>query len=303
MSTQTSRPKRRDNAERIYRQEAWRKAFTRENLVGTIIGGYIPMLIAFLIIALPLLWMVISSFKPPSEIVTMTPTVLPVDPTFANYEQVAARVPLATVFANSLIVTTVAAIIKVFLAITTAYALVYVDIPGKNIIFLGILGALMVPPEAAILPNYMTITALGGRNTLWGIILPGLGTAFGTFLLRQHFRTLPKELTEAAELDGAGPWRRLWQIVVPVSIPTIATVALVTIVGEWNSFLWPLIIIDNPAKMTLPVGLNLLQSIESQTGSYGTLMAGAVLVILPVLVVFAALQRYIVAGLTQGAVK
>ena len=140
-------------------------------------------------------------------------------------------------------------------------------------------------------------------NTLWGIILPGLGTAFGTFLLRQHFRTLPKELTEAAELDGAGPWRRLWQIVVPVSIPTIATVALVTIVGEWNSFLWPLIIIDNPAKMTLPVGLNLLQSIESQTGSYGTLMAGAVLVILPVLVVFAALQRYIVAGLTQGAVK
>lgn len=93
MRTQTSRSKRRDNAEKIYRQEAWRKAFTRENLVGTIIGGYIPMLIAFLIIALPLLWMVISSFKPPSEIVTMTPTVLPVDPTFANYEQVAARCP------------------------------------------------------------------------------------------------------------------------------------------------------------------------------------------------------------------
>ena len=144
---------------------------------------------------------------------------------------------------------------------------------------------------------------MGGRNTLWGIILPGLGTAFGTFLLRQQFLTVPVEILEAAQLDGAGHWRRLWQIVVPVMVPTIATVALVTIVSEWNNFLWPLVITDTPDKMTLPVGLNLLNSIESQTGTYGILMAGAVLVVLPVLLVFAALQRHIVAGLTQGAVK
>jgi len=280
-----------------------KRALTLRNIWSAIAGGYIPMLLALLIVVLPLLWMVISSFKPVSEIVTTTPTFLPEDPTLYNYDQVAERVPLGQVFLNSLITTSVGAFIKVILAITTAYALVFIHVPFKNVIFLAILVALMVPPEVSMLPNYLTVSALGGRNTLWGIILPGLGTAFGTFLLRQQFKTVPYALVEAAELDGAGHWKRLWRVIVPVTIPTIATVSLVTIVNEWNNFLWPLIITDTVDKMTLPVGLNLLNSIESSTGSYGVLMAGAVLVIVPVLVLFAALQRYIVAGLTQGAVK
>ncbi|PWD51574.1 glycerol-3-phosphate ABC transporter permease [Serinibacter arcticus] len=284
-------------------EKEWRRAFRRENVLGTLVGGYLPLILAVAIIAAPLVWMLIASFKPASEIVTLDPTLWPQDPTTANYALVADRVPLARVFANSVVVTAVGAGIKVLLAITTAYALVFVRIPGRNAIFLGILVALMVPPEAAMLPNYLTISAMGGRDTLWGIILPGLGTAFGTFLLRQQFKALPLELVEAAELDGAGHWRRLWAIVAPVSLPAIVTVALVTVVNEWNNFLWPLVIIDSPRNMTLPVGLNLLQSIESQTGAYGVLMAGAVLVIVPVLVVFALLQRNIVAGLTQGAVK
>lgn len=295
-NTQVSKPKKVKDRE-------WTKAFSKENIASTPFAGYIPMILALLVIALPLVWMVISSFKPPADIITVNPTFFPSDPTFDNYVEVARRVPLARVFMNSVIVTVVGSVIKVFLAITTAYALVFITIPGRNLIFLGVLVALMVPPEAAMIPNYITIATLGGRNTLWGIILPTLGTAFGTFLLRQHYKTLPIELLEAAELDGAGHWRRLWKIVAPVSVPTIATVALVTIVSEWNAFLWPLVITDNPSKMTLPVGLNLLQSIESKTGSYGVLMAGAVLVIAPVLVLFACLQRYIVAGLTQGSVK
>lgn len=281
----------------------WMKAFTSRNLVDTMLGGYLPILIALLIIVLPLAWMISSSFKPPSEILTLTPRLLPQDPGLGNYSAVAERVPLLTVLRNSVIVTVVGATIKVILAVTTAYALVFIRVGGANLIFMGILVALMVPPEVSMLPNYLTITALGGRDTLWGIILPGLGTAFGTFLLRQHFKALPHELFEAAELDGAGHLRKLAQIAAPVSRPAIATVALVTIVSEWNSFLWPMIIIDSPDRMTLPVGLNMLQSLETQTGSYGVLMAGAVLVIVPVLVIFAALQRYIVAGLTQGAVK
>ena len=288
---------------RVKHRPDWVKAFEPRNLADTILAGYLPILIALLIVVLPLAWMVFSSFKPPGEILTLNPTLLPQDPTLDNYGTVAQRVPLLTVLGNSVYVTVVGASIKVLLAVTTAYALVFIRVPGVNLIFLGILVALMVPPEVSMLPNYLTITSLGGRNTLWGIILPGLGTAFGTFLLRQHYKALPTELFEAAELDGAGHVRRLFQIAVPVSVPAIATVALVTIVSEWNNFLWPLIIIDSPSKMTLPVGLNLLQSIESQTGSYGILMAGAVLVIVPVLVIFAALQRYIVAGLTQGAVK
>ncbi|MGC0271683.1 carbohydrate ABC transporter permease [Pseudactinotalea sp. Z1739] len=281
----------------------WTKAFSPRHLADTMLAGYLPILIALLVIVLPLAWMISSSFKPPPEILTLAPTLLPQDPTLSNYGAVADRVPLLTVLRNSVIVTIIGATIKVLLAVTTAYALVFIKVPGANLIFLGILVALMVPPEVSMLPNYLTITALGGRDTLWGIILPGLGTAFGTFLLRQHFKALPKELFEAAELDGAGHLRKLFQIAAPVSLPAIATVALVTIVNEWNNFLWPLIIIDSPARMTLPVGLNMLQSIEGQTGNYGVLMAGAVLVIVPVLLIFAALQRYIVAGLTQGAVK
>lgn len=280
-----------------------KRALTPKQIWSAILGGYLPMLLALLIIVLPLVWMVISSFKPVGEIVTVSPTFWPQDPTVGNYQQVAQRVPLGQVFLNSIITTSVGAAIKVLLAITTAYALVFINVRFKNLIFLGILVALMVPPEVAMLPNYLTISSLGGRNTLWGIILPGLGTAFGTFLLRQQFKTVPHALVEAAELDGAGHWKRLWRVIVPVSAPTIATVGLVTIVNEWNNFLWPLIITDSTDKMTLPVGLNLLNSIEGQTGTYGILMAGAVLVILPVLIVFAALQRYIVAGLTQGAVK
>lgn len=282
---------------------SWREAFTARNLGGTVLTGYLPLLIALALIVLPLIWMVIASFKPPGEIVTLNPTLLPKDPTGNNYAVVADKVPLGRILINSVIVTTIGSVVKVLLAITSAYALVFIRVRFKNIIFLAILVALMVPPEVALLPNYMTISALGGRNTLWGILLPGLGTAFGTFLLRQQFKTLPIDLLEAAELDGAGHWKKLWRIVVPVCAPAIATVALVTIVTEWNSFMWPLVITDTPEAMTLPVGLNLLQSVEGQTGSYGYLMAGAVLVILPVLIVFAALQRHIVAGLTQGAVK
>lgn len=290
-------------SERAIRRSERKKAFSRENLLTTILTGYMPMIVALLVIALPLIWMAFSSFKPVDEIVTMAPSLLPQNPTLMNYELVADRVPLGRVFTNSIIVTTVATLIKLLLAITSAYALVFIEFRFKNLFFLLILIALMVPPEAALLPNYMTIASMGGRNTLWGIILPGLGTAFGTFLLRQQYKTLPPELLEAAELDGAGHFRKLFLIVAPVTAPTIATVALITVVGEWNSFLWPLVITDTPQNMTLPVGLNLLQSIETQTGSYGVLMAGAVLVIVPVLVLFAFLQRYIVAGLTQGSVK
>lgn len=281
----------------------FRKAFSKENIASTLLAGYVPMILALLIIALPLIWMVISSFKPGSEIVTANQTLWPDNPTVENYAMVAERVPLLRLFMNSIIVTTVGASIKVFLAITTAYALVFIDVPFKNAAFIAILVALMVPSEAAMLPNYMTIASIGGRNTLWGIILPTLGTAFGTFLLRQQYKSLPIALLEAAELDGASHWRRLWQVVVPVTFPTIATVALVTVVSEWNGFLWPLVITDTPDRMTLPVGLNLLQSVEGKVGSYGVMMAGAVLVIAPVLLLFALLQRYIVAGLTQGSVK
>lgn len=269
--------------------------------MATVAGGYLPLLVSTAVVFLPLLWMLLSSMKMPGEIITTDLAVLPENFTGANYVEAAATVPFGRFFLNSVIVTAAGASIKVVLAILTAYALVFVRFPFKKTIFVLILVALMVPPQVSILPNYILITGMGGHNTLWGIILPGLGTAFGTFLLRQHFLTLPGSLLEAAEIDGAGHWRRLWRIVVPVSGPAIATVGLVTIVNEWNEYIWPLIIVDSPQWMTLPVGLTLLRNSEGDS-AWGVLMAGAVLVIVPVLIVFAALQRYIVAGLTQGSV-
>jgi len=278
------------------------RPFSRANLARTVAAGYAPLAVAVLVVFLPLLWMLLSSFKQPGEIVTLDLQALPATLDPENYRVAMTTVPFGQFFLNSTIVTIVGGGIKVILALLTAYALVFVRFPFKNVIFVLILVALMVPAQVSILPNYILIAGMGGKNTLWGIILPGLGTAFGTFLLRQHFLTLPGSILESAEIDGAGHWRRLWQIVVPVSVPSIATVALVTVVSEWNEYIWPLIITDKPESMTLPVGLTLLQNSESNGAGWGIMMAGAVLVIVPILVIFAMLQRYIVAGLTQGSV-
>jgi sn-glycerol 3-phosphate transport system permease protein len=246
---------------------------------------------------------VLASFKSPAELLTQNIDVLPSSFAPTNYAQAAREVPFGRLFVNSLVVTAVGAAVKVVLAVCTAYALVFVRFPFKRVVFALVLATLMVPPQVSVVPNYVLISGLGGANTYWGIILPGLATGFGTFLLRQQFLTLPSSLLEAAQLDGAGHWRRLTRIVVPVSAPAIATVALVSIVFEWNEYLWPLVIVSDPNMMTLPVGLTLLRNSESSAASYGILMAGTVMVLVPVLVVFAAFQRFIVAGLTQGSVK
>jgi sn-glycerol 3-phosphate transport system permease protein len=265
--------------------------------------GYLPLLAVTLVVALPLLWMLLSSFKTPGALITQKLVVFPDPWTTSNYARASRTVPFARLFVNSLIVTAAGAFIKVALGIFTAYALVFVRFPGKRILFVLILATLMVPPQVAVLPNYVLISGLGGANTYWGIILPGLGTGLGTFLLRQHFMSLPISIIEAAELDGASHWRRLTQVVIPVSLPAIATVGLVNIVYEWNEYLWPLVIVSEPRMMTLPVGLTLLRNSDDLVSAYGVLMAGTVMAILPVLLVFIAFQRSIVSGLTQGAVK
>ncbi|HEX7806937.1 MAG TPA: carbohydrate ABC transporter permease [Cellulomonas sp.] len=274
----------------------------RPSRLRSLLGGYLPVAVATVVVVLPLAWMALSSFKRPGEIVHLPIQWLPSTVYPGNYVEAARTVSFGRLFLNSAIVTAVGAGTKVVLALLTAYALVFIRFPAKRLVFTLVLVALMVPPHIALVPNYTLIAQLGGRNTLWGIVLPGLGTAFGTFLLRQQFLSLPRSIVEAAEIDGAGHLRRLVSIVAPISAPSIATVALISIVFEWNEYLWPLIITDDPRYMTLPVGLTLLQNSESGSAAWGVLMAGTVVVIVPILLVFAALQRWIVAGLTQGAV-
>ena len=265
------------------------------------IGGYLTLVLAVAVMVLPLVWMVLASSKAPDEIYTVPIRWLPESLNPANYATATSTVPFGRFFLNSLIATAVGAGLKMLLGLTTAYALVFLDIPFRRLFFVVVVMALLVPQQIVIIPNYTLIAGLGWLNTYQGLILPGLASAFGTFLFRQHFMTIPKSILEAAELDGAGHWRRLWRFVVPLSGPTIAAVGLVSVVYEWNEYLWPLLVIDRPEMMTLPVGLTLLMSNDGVT-NWGVVMAGTVLVTVPVLVVFFLLQRRIVAGLVAGAV-
>ncbi len=265
------------------------------------IGGYLTLLLAVAVMVLPLVWMVLASSKAPDEIYTVPIRWLPESLDPANYATATSTVPFGRFFLNSLIATALGAGLKMLLGLTTAYALVFVDVPFRRLFFVVVVMALLVPQQIVIIPNYTLIAGLGWLNTYQGLILPGLASAFGTFLFRQHFMTIPKSILEAAELDGAGHWRRLWRFVVPLSGPTIAAVGLVSVVYEWNEYLWPLLVIDRPEMMTLPVGLTLLMSNDGVT-NWGVVMAGTVLVTVPVLVVFFLLQRRIVAGLVAGAV-
>ena len=275
----------------------------RVRLTPMTVRDYLVLLLAVLIVVLPLGYMILASFKGAGDLATTDLVVFPEVWQPQNYSDAAQKVPFGRLFLNSGIVTVVGAGLKVLLAILTAYGLVFCEFPAKKYVFWGVLATMMVPPQVTALPNYVFVSGLGGENTYWGLILPGLGTGFGTFLLRQSFMQLPYEVLEAAHLDGAGHWRRLWHCVVPMALPSIATVALVNVVYEWNDYLWPLLIITEPEMMTLPRGLTLLQNSESAASSFGVLMAGTVMVLLPILAVFALLQRHIVNGFTQGGVK
>jgi sn-glycerol 3-phosphate transport system permease protein len=265
------------------------------------VGGYLMLLLAVAAMVLPLVWMLLASFKDRDEIYTVPIQWLPASFDLSNYADALAAVPFGNFFINSLLTTVVGATLKIVLALTTAYAVVFLEFPFKKFVFGMVVFALLVPQQIVIIPNYTLIAGLGWINTYQGLILPGLASAFGTFLFRQHFLTLPVSILEAAALDGASHWTRLWRFVVPISSPTIAAVALVSIVSEWNEYLWPLLVVDRAEMMTLPVGLTLLQNNDGVT-NWGVLMAGTVLITVPVLVVFFLLQRRIVTGLTSGAV-
>jgi sn-glycerol 3-phosphate transport system permease protein len=265
------------------------------------VGGYVTMALAVAVMVLPLVWMLLASFKGMAEIYRLPITWLPESLAPTNYETATRTVPFGMFFVNSAIATVLGAGLKMLLGLMTAYALVFLDIPLRRFFFWVVVCALLVPQQIVLIPNYALIAQLGWLNTYQGLIVPGLASAFGTFLFRQHFLTLPRSILEAAELDGAGHWRRLWRFVVPLSAPTIAAVGLVSIVHEWNDYLWPLLVIDRPEMMTLPVGLTLLMNSDGVT-DWGVLMAGTVLVTVPVLAVFFLLQRRIVAGLVAGAV-
>jgi sn-glycerol 3-phosphate transport system permease protein len=264
--------------------------------------GYLAMAIAVVLVGLPMYWMFIAAFKTNQEIFTSPPTWIPLAPTLDNFPAAWKQAPFGHFYINSLIYTLGSGSAKILQAVFSAYAFAFLRFPRKNTVFLLLLMALMIPDEFTVLPNFLTLALVGWTNTYQGLLLPGFVSAFGTFLLRQHFLSLPREVLDAARVDGAGHLRTLWNVVLPMSRPVLATLVLLTVVQRWNDFLWPLIITNSTEMRPLSVGIALL--FQKETGTlWGVVMAGTLFVILPVLALFLAVQRHIVEGIAAGAVK
>ncbi|MEO7449076.1 MAG: carbohydrate ABC transporter permease [Humibacillus sp.] len=265
-------------------------------------AGYLGMLVVILVVAVPLFWILITSFKERGDIYVRPAQYWPNPSTGQNYVELTTRIPFFDYLRNSVIITAATSLAKIFLGVMSAYALSLLRFPGRSIVFLVVIAALMVPNQITVISNYALVSQIGWRNTYQGIIIPLAGVAFGTFLMRNQFLSLPGEIIEAARLDGAGPMKLLWRVVMPMSWPTLVAFALITIVNEWNEYLWPFLMSDDESTATLPVGLTFLQNNDGVT-NWGPVMAGTVLAMLPILVVFLFLQKQMIKGLTAGAVK
>ena len=266
------------------------------------IGGYAGLLLVVLVVALPLYWILVSSLKERPDIYTVPVSWFPDPLTLDNFSTVGGGVEFTDYLRNSIFITSVLTVIQVTLGVLSAFALAFLRFPGRSLVLLFVIGSLMVPNQITVISNYALVAQLGWRNSFTGIIVPLAGVAFGAFLMRNHFLSLPREIIEAAEMDAAGPLRMLWKVVLPMSWPTLIAFTLITIVNEWNQYLWPLLIADDASVAPLPVGLAQLQDTQGLT-NWGPVLAGTVLTMLPILVIFLVLQRHMIKGLTAGAVK
>lgn len=268
-------------------------------------GKTVGLILVVLVVApfvVPLYWMIRSAFMPNADIYSWPPIWFPLDLTLDNFRAALQAAPFGRYAFNSVFAASVSTLVNVGMAAFTAYAFAFLEFPAKRVLFLVVIGALMVPGHITLLVNYLIISELGLVNTYLGLILPGMANAFGTFLFRQHFMSLPLEVLEAAQLDGAGHLRRLLKFVVPMSWPIIITVTLITLIGEWNGFVWPLIVLNSESMRTLPIGLMYLKDAEGLT-QWGPIMAGTLMVALPMLILYLFAHRQIVTGLTGAGIR
>ena len=268
-------------------------------------GRAMGLLLVLLVVSpfvVPLYWMVRSAFLPNADIYTWPPIWIPLEATLDNFRAALEAAPFGRYAFNSVLVASVSTLANVGMAMFTAYAFAYLPFPAKRVLFLILIGALMVPGHITLLVNYLIIAELGLVNSYLGLVLPGMANAFGTFLMRQHFLSLPYEVLEAAQMDGAGHLRRLLTFVVPMSWPIIITVTLITLIGEWNGFVWPLIVINSESMRTLPIGLMYLKDDEGLQ-NWGPIMAGTLMVAIPMLILYLFAHRQIVTGLTGAGIR
>ena len=263
---------------------------------------YLLLGLGLVLLVGPFIWMVLGSIKTTGELRQVPPTWLPQNPTLSNYTDLLDRLNFARFFLNSTIVAAAVTVGNVIFCSMLGYALAKLQFPGKRILFAVVLGTLMVPAIVTFMPLFVLVANLNLVNTHAGLILPFLVGAFGVFLMRQFIGGIPDELLDAARVDGAGEHYIFWRIVMPLCGPAIATLSILTFLGSWNSFLWPLVVANTEDMYTLPVAIALFATGQQET-NVALLMAGSVVVIVPVLIVFILLQRYFTQGIAMTGIK
>ena len=260
----------------------------------------INIFVAFIIIA-PILYALLVSFMTPDQIFEYPPKLIPRKLYFENYKEALETAPIFRFILNSLIVSTVITAGQIVTGALAAYAFSFMKFKGKNVIFMIILSTMMIPGQAILISNYLTVSSLNILDTYRALILPYLASAFGIFLLRQAFLSLPKELHEAAILDGCSNFKFLNKIVIPLSKPALGSLGVYQFLQAWNQYTWPLLVTNKDNMRTVQIGMGMLQNVDAQ--AFGPIMAGIVMILIPSILAFVLGQNQLIEGLTAGSVK
>ena len=279
---------------------------TSGGMVGSKPGGrwwlYVILVIALVAVVAPFVWMVLGSFKPEGELRQVPPTWWPQSASLDNYTQLFSKLSFGQYFLNSVIVASVVTAANLLFCSMLGYAFAMLEFRGKNALFLAVMGTLMIPGLVTFVPLFVLVANVGLVDTIPGLFLPYLVAPFGVFLMRQFIIGLPKDLLDAGRVDGAGELRIFARIFLPLCGPALATLGILTFLGSWNNFLWPLVVAQSEDKYTLPVALALYSTGQNST-NYGLLLAGATVVIIPILVVFLVFQRRFIEGIATTGIK
>jgi multiple sugar transport system permease protein len=274
----------------------------RREQLGNIMAWLI-LTIGGIFMMVPFLWMVSSSLKTIDEIYTFPPQFIPTIPQWNNYVRAWTAIPFGRFFWNSSVVAGLVVLGQLLTCSMAGYAFGRLRFPGRDKIFLFYLATLMVPFAVIMIPLYVQMQYLGWVDTLWPLIVPSIFTPWGTFLMRQFMTTLPKELEDAARVDGASFFTVYWMIILPLTKPALATLGIFTFLGSWNNFLWPLIVISSLNLKTIPLGLVAFQARQAIKTPWELIMAAATFSILPILIVFIFGQKYYVRGIVTSGIK
>ncbi len=270
------------------------------SVIGTRIK-YLILVIGAFVMVFPFIWMINASLMTAGEIQLRPPVWLPAEPQFNNYVELSESLPIGRLYFNSLFTSGIIVFGVLLTSSLAGFAFAKYHFPGREFLFYLILATMMIPFFVTLIPVFFIVRQLGWIDTYQGLVVPGLTSAYGIFLMRQFMITVPNELIDAARIDGASELTIFWRIVIPLVKPALATLGTFTFIGAWNNFLWPLLVIDSRELFTLPLGINSLRSLYSDNTNL--LMAGTAVSVLPMLVVFIFLQRYFIQGIALTGLK